>query len=72
MSWLPMNQSEPDSEKILHLKYYEGDAWKPYNSTEWALPDHRMPGLRMSQGFRTSQILFKQGWQYCQKNDNIG
>jgi hypothetical protein len=71
MAWLPINRSELDSEKVLHLKFYETDRWKPYNITEFAMPDTKMPGIRVSKGFRTSQILLQKGWQYQQKDDNI-
>lgn len=63
MAWLPIGLSG-NGEKVLHLRENIGDAWKPYNQTRYKQPDTILSGIKPSQGFRTAQILLKQGWSY--------
>ncbi len=59
MCWLPVSGAE--GEKVLHLRNYPNQPWKPYTAfSTYAVPDYKVPGG--SQGWATYQKLIKAGW----------
>ena len=77
MCWLPALNS--GGEKILHLRFSQGDRWQPYTAptfSQFRQPDSvlksPLPGgkeLRLSKGMTTAQILLAQGWVYIKSNE---
>lgn len=45
---------------VLHLREYAYQPWKPYNTSQYAVPDYRIPGG--SKGWATYQHLRQAGW----------
>jgi len=58
MCWL-LNGSNRQT-IILHVREHAYQAWKPYNTSKYSVPDYRVPGG--SKGWATYQHLKKAGW----------
>ena len=58
MCWL--KDSRNPQIMILHLREYPYQSWQPYNVSNYAVPDYRIPGG--SKGWATFQHLRRSGW----------
>lgn len=55
-----------DGKKQLFFSHEPGH-WQHYTMHPLYQPDFNMPGIKVSRGFRTSQILLQNGYTYNQK-----
>ena len=58
MCWLIDKQNR--GIMVLHLREYAYQPWKPYFTSQYAVPDYRIPGG--SKGWATFQHLRQAGW----------